>query len=210
MRSFCGWRRGVIDDDDDDDDESSSEEEDDDEDDDDVTFSPSVHDDELNASTRAAADEMLRAGDVSHEVASLFAARVPRGVATSWEDARRGSTSTRCVSSASAAARASTARARPRARSNPRAIDPSVSSVSTTAIGSKADRKPLGARDPKGRRRLGGSPTTRRASRRRWRRRRRFARGSRGPERLERSPTCPSSRICSKSYQASTRRMRGF
>ena len=78
------------DDDDDDDDESSSEEEDDDEDDDDVTFSPSVHDDELNASTRAAADEMLRAGDVSHEVASLFAARVPRGVATSWEDARRG------------------------------------------------------------------------------------------------------------------------
>ena len=89
------------DDEDDEDDESSSEEEEDDEssseeeeyDDGDVTFPWSAGptlDDALNASTRAAADEMLRAADVSHEVASLFAARVPRGVATSWEDARRG------------------------------------------------------------------------------------------------------------------------
>ena len=72
-------------------DESSSEEED--EDDGGVTFPWSARsslDDTLNASTRAAAHEMLRAADVSHEVASLFAARVPRGVATSWEDARRG------------------------------------------------------------------------------------------------------------------------
>ena len=71
--------------------ESSSEEED--EDDGDVTFPWSARsslDDTLNASTRAAAHEMLRAADVSHEVASLFASRVPRGVATSWEDARRG------------------------------------------------------------------------------------------------------------------------
>lgn len=70
---------------------SSSEEEE--EDDGDVTFPWSARsslDDTLNASTRAAAHEMLRAADVSHEVASLFAARVPRGVATSWEDARRG------------------------------------------------------------------------------------------------------------------------
>ena len=72
-------------------DESSSEEED--EDDGGVTFPWSARsslDDTLNASTRAAAHEMLRAADVSHEVASLFASRVPRGVATSWEDARRG------------------------------------------------------------------------------------------------------------------------
>ena len=64
------------------------------EDDGDVTFPWSAGptlDDALNASTRAAADEMLRAADISHEVASLFAARVARGVATSWEDARRGS-----------------------------------------------------------------------------------------------------------------------
>ena len=72
---------------DDDDDESSSEEEEE-YDDGDVTFPWSAGptlDDALNASTRAAADEMLRAADISHEVASLFAARVPRGVATSWE-----------------------------------------------------------------------------------------------------------------------------
>jgi len=49
----------------------------------------SVLDDAMTESTRAAADEMLRAADVSHEVASLFASRAPRGVA-SWEDARRG------------------------------------------------------------------------------------------------------------------------
>ena len=42
----------------------------------------SVLDDAMTESTRAAAD-------VSHEVASLFASRAPRGVA-SWEDARRG------------------------------------------------------------------------------------------------------------------------
>lgn len=64
---------------DDDDDESSSEEDADEDD-----------DERMNASTRAAADEMLRAADVTREVAALFAARVPRGVATSWEDARRG------------------------------------------------------------------------------------------------------------------------
>ena len=49
----------------------------------------SALDDAMTESTRAAADEMLRAADVSHEVASLFASRAPRGVA-SWEDARRG------------------------------------------------------------------------------------------------------------------------
>ncbi len=79
------------------DDESSSEEEEEEDDGDELvrralapwSAGPSL-DDTLNASTRAATDEMLRAADVSHEVASLFAARVPRGVATSWEDARRG------------------------------------------------------------------------------------------------------------------------
>ena len=54
-----------------------------------TSITGSVLDDAMTESTRAAADEMLRAADVSHEVASLFASRAPRGVA-SWEDARRG------------------------------------------------------------------------------------------------------------------------
>ena len=39
----------------------------------------SALDDAMTESTRAAADEMLRAADVSHEVASLFASRAPTG-----------------------------------------------------------------------------------------------------------------------------------
>ena len=54
-----------------------------------TSITGSALDDAMTESTRAAADEMLRAADVSHEVASLFASRAPRGVA-SWEDARRG------------------------------------------------------------------------------------------------------------------------
>ena len=74
--------------------DSDSDSDSDSEDDDGVfpwstSITGSVLDDAMTESTRAAADEMLRAADVSHEVASLFASRAPRGVA-SWEDARRG------------------------------------------------------------------------------------------------------------------------